>query len=107
MRFPKAIRVRSEAYRRFVASHACFSCGCEGYSQCAHSNHGKGLSMKTSDLETFPLCGPHGMHQGCHVLHDLCHDMTRDDRRELERQYVERMQQLAREAGRPEFREAA
>lgn len=107
MRFPKANLVRSESYRRFVASHACFSCGREGFSQCAHANFGKALSLKTSDLETFPLCGPHGVHMGCHQMHDLCLDMSRDDRRELERQYVQRMQDLAREAGRPEFREAA
>lgn len=105
--FPKARLVRSEAYRRFVASQPCFGCGVEGYSQCAHANHGKGLSMKTSDLATFPLCGPHGAHMGCHTMHDLCLDMSRDDRRALEAEYVERMQQIAREAGRREMLEAA
>lgn len=107
MRFPKAHIVRSESYRRFVASHPCFSCGREGFSQCAHANHGKGLGLKTSDLDTFPLCGPRGRHMGCHQMHDLCLDMTRDQRRELEAGYVRRMQQLARDAGRREFREAA
>jgi hypothetical protein len=104
---PKDEPYRSEAYRRFVASHACFSCGIAGFSQCAHANFAKALGMKTSDLETFPLCGPHGLHNGCHFAFDLCLDMTRDDRRELEQEYVARMQEIARAAGRPEFREAS
>ena len=100
--FPKARIVRSESYRRFVASQPCFSCGVSGYSQCAHANAGKGLGMKTCDTRTFPLCGPHGAHMGCHQMHNFCLDMTRDERRELEARYVERMQRIAREAGRKE-----
>jgi len=105
--FPKAHIVRSESYRRFVASLPCFGCGVEGFSQCAHANHGKGLGMKTSDLETFPLCAPHFGLIGCHQQHDLCLDMDRDQRRELERQYIDRMQAIARDAGRPELKAAA
>jgi hypothetical protein len=104
--FPKPTRYKNPRYREFVASHACFSCGIEGYSQCAHRN-GAGMGTKHSDLETFPLCASRGMHQGCHVLHDLCVDMTRAERRELESRYVDRMQAIARAAGRPEFSEAA
>lgn len=107
MLFPKSKPVRSEDYRRFVASKPCFACGIAGFSQCAHANYGKGLGMKTSDLDTFPLCGPHGLHSGCHTLHDLCYEMTREERREIEREYVARMQKIARAAGRPEFREVA
>jgi hypothetical protein len=107
MLFPKARIVRSEGYRRFVASKPCFGCGIAGFSQCAHANFGKGLSMKTSDLDTFPLCGPHGLHMGCHAMHDMCIDMTREERRALEREYVERMQQIARAAGRTEIKEVA
>lgn len=105
--FPKATIVRSQAYRRFVASQPCFGCAVEGFSQCAHANHGKGLGMKTSDLETFPLCAPHWGLIGCHQQHDLCIDMDRDQRRELERQYVARMQDIARAACRAELKEAA
>lgn len=105
--FPKALVVRSESYRRFVAAQPCFGCGREGGSQCAHANYGKGLGMKTSDLDAFPLCGPRGQHIGCHQQHDLCIDMDRDQRRELERTYIARMHAIARAAGRPEFREAA
>jgi hypothetical protein len=97
---PKDEPYRSEEYRRFVASKPCFSCGIAGFSQCAHANYGKGMAMKVSDLETFPLCGPHGLHNGCHFEFDLCLGMMRDERRELEREYVARMQEIARAAGR-------
>lgn len=92
---PKADIVRSEPYRRYVAGFACFACGTPGLSQCAHANVGKGMAMKTSDAMTFPLCGPHGMHQGCHVLHDSGMELTRDERRAVERLYVARMQAIA------------
>ena len=94
--------VRSESYRRWVASHPCFGCGLEGYSQCAHANGG-GMGTKTSDLETFPLCaaGPAGI--GCHVKFDQCIGMNKTSRRELTLELVERMQDLARQAGRKEF----
>jgi hypothetical protein len=44
---------------------------------------------------------------GCHMMHDLCIDMTKEQRRELEQGYVERMHEIAIEAGRPEFNKAA
>jgi hypothetical protein len=105
MKYPKANIVRSESYRRWVASLPCIACGYEGASQAAHANFGKGLGMKTSDLTCFPLCGPHGYHQGCHVVHDQCIGMTRDERRELEAKYIERMHALAVEHGRKEFKQ--
>ena len=97
--FPKSRPVRSKTYLRFVASQACFGCGVEGFSQAAHMNTGKGMGMKTSDLLTFPLCAPHWSLPGCHYQHDNLVQMTRDERRELEAKYVERMQAIAREAG--------
>ena len=99
---PKFTYVRSEPYRRFVASFPCFACGIEGHSQAAHSNqsrHGKGGSVKASDEFTFPLCIPHGDHQGCHTLHDLCIDMTKAERREKEDRYIERMRAFAERDG--------
>lgn len=105
--YQKTPRVRSESYRRFVASYPCFACGVEGFSQAAHANYGKGLSMKTCDLQTFPLCGPHWGMPGCHWQHDNLIDMTKDQRREIEEQYVERMQDIAVSAGRKEFVRAA
>lgn len=45
----KAAPVRSEAYRRAVASLPCAICGVYGYSQAAHANTGKGMGMKAAD----------------------------------------------------------
>lgn len=104
--FAKATPVRSESYRRFVASWPCFCCGIHGYSQCAHANGG-GMGTKASDLDTFPLCATRPGDMGCHMRFDLCIGMSKAERRELTARYVQRMQTLARDAGRPEFREAA
>ena len=105
MLYPKARIVRSERYRRWVASLPCIACGVEGFSQAAHANHGKGLGMKTCDTHTFALCGPHWGLIGCHQQHDLCIDMTRDERREREARYIAETQARAREAG--QLKEAA
>ena len=93
------MKIRSETYRRFVASQPCFACGVQGFSQAAHANYGKGLGLKTGDDRTFPLCSPHGYHLGCHYMHDNLIGVTRMQRRELEAKYVERMQAIARAAG--------
>lgn len=106
MKYPKPQRAKNESYRRYVASKACFGCGIEGYSQCAHANGG-GMGTKRSDLETFPLCATRPGHMGCHTQHDLCWNMSREVRRELEEKYVRKMQEMARGEGRPEFKEAA
>jgi len=107
MLFPKSKPVRSESYRRWVASLPCIVCGIEGYSQCAHPNHGRGLGQKASDLDCFALCCTRPGHMGHHMEHDLLIDMTREQRRALERLYTARTQEMARQAGRPEFSEAA
>lgn len=99
---PKFQYLRSKRYLRFVASQPCFACGIEGYSQAAHSNqakHGKGRGIKASDEFTFPLCGAHGRHQGCHMAHDLRSDTPRDEWVALEDIYIERMQSIAATAG--------
>lgn len=93
----KTARLVSEPYRRFVSLHACMRCGRAGPSQCAHANEGKGMGWKVCDSRTFPLCPP------CHEEIDQSRGLTRDQRRELERTYVEDMQQAAREAGRKEI----
>lgn len=43
--------VRSEAYRRAVASLPCINCGVPGHSQCAHSNSGKGAGIKRAPFK--------------------------------------------------------
>ena len=67
---PKGEFVRSEAYRRAVASMPCKICGIAGYSQCAHSNTGKGMGLKSSDLESFPACADREGIRGCHSMLD-------------------------------------
>lgn len=62
--------VRSEAYRRAVASLPCIRCGIPGISQCAHRNSGKGMGIKTSDVESFPLCADTPGRPGCHRRFD-------------------------------------
>src|SRR5258706_2799319 len=100
--FLKTKPLRSESYRRWVASLPCISCGIEGYSQCAHANGG-GMGTKASDLDTFPLCCARPGHAGCHIMFDACVGMTKAQRRELTDSYLERMQRIARAAGRKEF----
>jgi hypothetical protein len=99
---PKYVYVRSEPYRRYVASQACFACGIEGFSQAAHPNqakYGKGRGIKASDAFCFPLCGPHGASSGCHFQLDLSIDMTKAERDSIEDEYIQRMQTLAAAAG--------
>ena len=67
---PKAAPVRSEPYRRAVASLPCAYCGIEGYSQHAHENDGKGARMKVDDRRAMPLCCSRPGIEGCHVAFD-------------------------------------
>jgi hypothetical protein len=102
--------MRSEKYRRWVSTLACMGCGIEGQTQVAHSNqakHGKGMSIKASDLFTFPLCAPHWGRPGCHFEHDMAIGMSKATRDALEDEYIARTHDLARQAGRPEMKEAA
>ena len=65
----KETPMRSERYRRAVASLPCAYCGIEGYSQAAHlPPEAKG--MKQSDLLTFPLCCTRVGIPGCHQDYD-------------------------------------
>ena len=82
---------RSPSYLRWVASRPCVACGVEGFSQAAHSNqakHGKGRGIKASDEFTFPLCGLRFGLIGCHQQHDLCLDMSKDERDAAEDDYI-------------------
>jgi hypothetical protein len=97
---PKTMIHRSEAYRRFVASQECFGCRITSFSQCAHLNERKGLSLKTCDSLTFPLCAPHHGEVGCHQQYDLGLDgMVRAERRVWARVHVDHMRARAMEAG--------
>ena len=81
---PKAAPVRSEAYRRTVATLPCAICGVAGHSQAAHANTGKGMGMKACDLTCFPACGPRPGIQGCHAALDQGALFSKAVRRELE-----------------------
>ena len=76
--------VRSEAYRRAVASLPCAICGVPGYCQAAHANQGKGMGMKACDLTCFPACGPRPGFQGCHAALDQGALFLKAVRREME-----------------------
>ena len=89
--FPKFPYWRSTEYRKWVATLPCIACGVEGFTQVAHSNqakHGTGRSIKASDEYTFPLCCPRVFSLGCHVEHDACLDMSKDERDALEDEYI-------------------
>ena len=85
----KSAPVRSEALRRAVASLPCVICGMPGYSQAAHGSEGKGMGIKASDLDSFPLCTVHPgadgrLVQGCHENFDQGALFTKAVRREQE-----------------------
>lgn len=61
--------MRSELYRRLVASMPCSACEVWGYSQAAHPPPtGKGI--KQDDRLCFPLCCVRPGVNGCHFLFD-------------------------------------
>lgn len=95
MLVPKSRPVRSEAYRRLVASLPCIMCGKHGRSQAAHANSGRGLGQKSPDLDLFPLCADGPGEHGCHSRFDRLIDMTLERRRALEREYIAKTHEMA------------
>jgi hypothetical protein len=79
--------VRSEPYRRLVASFECIHCGAPGPSQAAHADMGKGMSLKTDDRTCYPLCATKVEGPGCHDTIGASGAFTREQRRELEQRY--------------------
>jgi hypothetical protein len=80
--------MRSEKYRRAVASLPCVSCGIEGSSQAAHANTGKGMGMKADDFDTFPLCCDRPGVRGCHSRFDQGAMFSKVERREVEQRWI-------------------
>lgn len=64
MKIEKLNYLRSPRHRRIVASLDCIKCGAVGRTQAAHTNFGKGLSMKACDSQLMALCVE------CHRDHD-------------------------------------
>lgn len=87
---PKTEPVRSEEYRRLVASLPCIFCGIEGFSQHAHGNVGKGMAMKTDDRFGFPLCADRPGVRGCHSQLDQGALFAKGPRREIEHEWARR-----------------
>lgn len=87
---PKAEPVRSESYRRLVASLPCIACGIDGFSQHAHANQGKGMALKVCDLMAFPLCCDQPGRPGCHPKLDQGALFTKAIRREVEQEWARR-----------------
>ena len=81
---PKTAPVRSEAYRRAVATLPCAICGVAGHSQAAHANQGKGMGIKACDLTLFPACCDRPGVRGCHSQLDQADLFTKAVRRTLE-----------------------
>lgn len=87
----KSVPASENAHYRLVASLPCAECGIEGWSQVAHSNRhqdGKGLGLKANYLATFPLCCVRPSEIGCHVKHDQCIGMTREEADERTVRYI-------------------
>ena len=81
---PKAQPVRSEAYRRAVASLPCCICGIAGQSQAAHGSGAgtavcKGMGLKSCDLTCFPACALR-----CHPALDQAALFSKAARHQLE-----------------------
>jgi hypothetical protein len=75
--FQKFNYVRSRPLLMAVASLPCQTCGRDGYTQAAHSNqsvHGKGRSIKASDVFTAAMCDQ------CHAALDQGSHLTREQR---------------------------
>ena len=81
---PKAHPVRSEAYRRAVASLPCVVCGVPGFSQAAHGSAGKGMAIKACDTTLFPACCDRPGVRGCHSQLDQGAMFRKAVRQELE-----------------------
>jgi hypothetical protein len=94
---PKGDFDELDAYRAWVKTFACFGCNAPAPSDCCHANEGKGMGLKVSDRRVFPLC------RHCHEHLDQSRGMTREERRQRERRYVDRMQEIARSEKRKEF----
>lgn len=79
--------LRSEPYRKLVATLPCIMCGAAGISQAAHADMGKGAGIKTDDRTCFPACSTQPGRVGCHDTIGASGELGKEKRRELERLY--------------------
>lgn len=77
-----------EPYRRLICTLPCMRCGIHGFTQAAHADCGKGLSLKTDDRTCWPGCGPHHGLPGCHHYVGTTGALGKMRRREVEAEYA-------------------
>lgn len=87
MMFPKIKTWRSEKHRRLVATIPCLKCGNPAVQVC-HANATKGMSIKASDVLTFPLCVHH------HAEHDRSGQLEKQERWRTEWELVDRTRSI-------------
>ena len=87
---PKDAPVRSDLYRRLVASLPCIMCGVEGFTQHVHGSQGKGMALKACDLFAFPLCCTRPGEIGCHAMLDQGALLSKEARRLTEPEWARR-----------------
>ena len=91
--------VRSEPYRRLVASLPCVHCGIRQHSQAAHPNSDKAKGQKLDDRLCFPLCADRPGVRGCHPLFDQYLLYPRQICRSVERGWTRRTVDTITRAG--------
>ena len=96
---PKPVHLRSEKYRRWVASLDCAHCGIAGFSNACHADEGKGMALKSCDSTCWPGCVSRPYRVGCHEMVGSSGYLLKPHRRTLERDYGERTREAARIVG--------
>ena len=91
--------MRSEDYRRLVASLPCAICGIEGYSQAAHADEGKGMGTKSDDSTCYPACSDRPGIVGCHTTMGATGKLGKEQRRETEKTLAMRTRAKIRRMG--------
>lgn len=99
---PKHVYLRSEPYKRWVASLDCAHCFKGGPTQAAHSDagaDGKGKSIKADDSTCFPACADDLGRRGCHSILGSTGLFTREQQQTLAASYARLTQEAALEQG--------
>ena len=81
---------RDEAYKAWIRSLPCVSCGCSAPTEAAHTGSDGGMSMKASDYSCVPLCAL--CHRtGSHAYHSA------DGKRKMEARLERTFEEIAAE----------
>ena len=96
---PKPVFLRSEKYRRWVASLDCAHCGIAGYSNACHADEGKGTGIKSCDSTCWPGCVTRYGRTGCHDIVGASGLLGKITRRVTEKRYGIQTRAKAKAAG--------